>query len=280
MNPKTTTGGLGLARAGLRPESSRGTGGLVVGVSVGAMLQMLELERRSCQVRVDSAIGAVFLDLVDGLLVHAVTDRQIGEEAAYEILSWVLPSIAISEAPPPVRRTVHQSLTHLLLEAARLDDERLDLRPGDPDPWSVLLAADDGEPDAADEPLVWSPASMVALEAALHELMALDGACFAAVVDLESTASLVSTGALPGVEPAMAGALPATAGREALRALRMLGANARLTELRFVLAGRDGLLRPLRAEPDLAWLLILDPVRVDPERAGWLVEEIDLRFAT
>jgi hypothetical protein len=279
MNPKMTTGGLGLARAGLRPESSRGTGGLVVGVSVGAVLQMLELERRSCQVRVDSAVGTGFLDLVDGALVHAVTDLQIGEEAAYEILAWVLPSIAISEAPPPLRRTIQQSLTHVLLEAARRDDERLDLRPGEADPWSMLLGADDQAATATDDQLVWSPASMAALEAALHELMALDGACFAAVVDLESATSLVATGALPGVEQTAAAAVPATAGRDALRALRALGTSAYLAALRFVLGGRDGLLRPLAAEPDLAWLLILDPVRVDPERAALLLEEIDLRFA-
>jgi hypothetical protein len=120
---------------------------------------------------------------------------------------------------------------------------------------------------------------MAALTAALDELMTLDGACFAAVVDLESATTLVATGALPGFEQTEAAALPATAGRDALHALRALGASAHLSELRFVLGGRDGLLRPLGAEPDLAWVFILDPVRLDPERAAFLLEEIDRRFA-
>lgn len=99
--------------------------GFVSGIPLSTFLQILEIERRSCTLRVHSGARAGLLHLVAGAPWDAEAADLRGEAAAAEIVTWTGAGIEIL---PPVRgieRRVTSSLGQLLLEGFRvLDEER------------------------------------------------------------------------------------------------------------------------------------------------------------
>ncbi len=98
-------------------------GGQIGGVSLASFLQMLEQERKSCTLVVscEDRSGCFYFD--GGVLVDACCDDQVGEEAAYTLLTWSDPSFRVTDPEDRLQR-IRQPLAHLLLTAATLHDER------------------------------------------------------------------------------------------------------------------------------------------------------------
>ncbi len=101
-------------------DSSKGS---ISGISIASFLQMLEQERHSCKVFVESANKQGFLFFDDGTLVDAEYKQLIGIEAAYNIVSWQNPSIALNESVTRSRNIEHP-LGYILLNAAKQQDEQ------------------------------------------------------------------------------------------------------------------------------------------------------------
>jgi hypothetical protein len=93
------------------------------GISLSAVLQVINLERQSCDIEAksDGKIGQ--LHFRDGDLVDAVADDLGGEDAAYAILAWDSPEFEVSAESAPRDRSISTGLTSLLLETARRQDE-------------------------------------------------------------------------------------------------------------------------------------------------------------
>jgi len=100
------------------------TVGRIKGITLFGFLQLLEVERKTAVVVVHGSgtPGRFYFD--DGKLVHAHTRRLNGLEAVYEILGWSDPTVEIFYKRRPRERTVREPLQHVLMEAARLLDER------------------------------------------------------------------------------------------------------------------------------------------------------------
>jgi len=96
--------------------------GLIRGVSLASFLQMLEQERKSCTlvVRLDDLVGSFFFE--DGALTDAQVGDEVGESAAYTILSWDNPFFSVTNAEDRMRR-IHLPLAHILLDSAKQQDE-------------------------------------------------------------------------------------------------------------------------------------------------------------
>lgn len=106
----------------LRKESD---GGTLHGVSSGMFLQLMEMEERTCTIRLtDRATqkaGVLFFR--DGALLDARVDELQGIDAAYVIFSWEEVTLSIQNECLQKDNKINSDLQPIILEAMRLKDE-------------------------------------------------------------------------------------------------------------------------------------------------------------
>ncbi len=95
--------------------------GMVRGIGLNSILQLLNWEKKSCTLTVKSEAGMGLLYLKQGEVVHAAYRTDEGVNAAYEILTWDRPDIEFVETCR-VDPTIELPLTELLMNAAMLFD--------------------------------------------------------------------------------------------------------------------------------------------------------------
>lgn len=99
--------------------------GSLRGVSPGMFLQMIEMEERSCVIRMENEkrnlLGVLFFR--NGELLDARVQELEGVEAAYEIFSWDEVALSIQSGCPPKDGRIHMNAQAVLLEAMRRKDE-------------------------------------------------------------------------------------------------------------------------------------------------------------
>jgi twitching motility two-component system response regulator PilG len=94
----------------------------VRGVTLENLLQMIQIEQKSCTLKVKSKDKAGHLYLKDGKLVNAETSGIEGEEAAVRIISWVSAETEM-QGNCQTETKIQTSLMHILLKAAQFKDE-------------------------------------------------------------------------------------------------------------------------------------------------------------
>jgi CheY-like chemotaxis protein len=97
--------------------------GMIRGLGLNSILQLLNWEQKSCTLTVKSDAGMGLLYLKQGELVHAAYRADEGLPAAYEILCWDRPDIEFVDTCR-VERTIDVPLTELLMNAAMIADHR------------------------------------------------------------------------------------------------------------------------------------------------------------
>lgn len=107
----------------VRAKLAEGARGRIMGITLAGLLQLLNLERKTCVLSINAAGRRGRLCCWSGELVHAQVGSSIGLEALYEILRWGNPQIEIDAAPSIRERSIDAPLQHVLLEAARILDE-------------------------------------------------------------------------------------------------------------------------------------------------------------
>lgn len=114
-------------------------GGTLHSVSSGIFLQLVEMEQKTCTIRLadkhSSRKGVLFFR--DGELLDARVNHLKGKPAAKRILTWEKVTISIQNDCPSIENKIHSELQPLILEAARLKDE---------------AALPDGNPREAEQP--------------------------------------------------------------------------------------------------------------------------------
>jgi CheY-like chemotaxis protein len=101
-------------------------GGTLHNVSSGMFLQLIEMEQKTCTIRLvdkDSGTKGV-LFFRDGELLNARVNSTQGEKAAYKIFSWEEVSLSIQNSCRCRNKKIEGELQAILLEAMRLKDER------------------------------------------------------------------------------------------------------------------------------------------------------------
>lgn len=118
-------------QASLRRASD---GGVLNRVSPGMFLQLIEMEQKSCVIRVENPSGGRrgVLFFLGGRLVDARVGARQGEPAAYEVFSWDPVSLSIQNGCSIRERRIFKDLNALVIEAARRQDERREAGPGEP----------------------------------------------------------------------------------------------------------------------------------------------------
>jgi DNA-binding response OmpR family regulator len=97
--------------------------GMVRGIGLNSILQLLNWEKKSCTLTVKSEVGMGLLYLKQGEVVHAAYRAEESLPAAYEILTWNRPDIEFVETCR-VHPTIDLPLTELLMNAALITDHR------------------------------------------------------------------------------------------------------------------------------------------------------------
>jgi twitching motility two-component system response regulator PilG len=97
-------------------------------VTVTNFLQVFEMEEKTCTIEITSKGKVGCLHLKDGQLIDAEANELTGDSAAIEILGWEGTEMKIEELASN-RRTIHAPLIQMLMEAAKVIDERDDAAP-------------------------------------------------------------------------------------------------------------------------------------------------------
>ena len=114
-----------LARRIMTTMRRESDGGTLHGVSSGMFLQLIEMEEKTCTIRLEEKSrnrhGVLFFR--KGELLDARTNGLQGLPAAYEIFSWEEVTLSIQNTCPQNEKRINGELQAILLEAMRLKDE-------------------------------------------------------------------------------------------------------------------------------------------------------------
>jgi predicted regulator of Ras-like GTPase activity (Roadblock/LC7/MglB family) len=97
---------------------------LIQGITLPALMQLVELEQKTCTLTVRSGERTVWLYFTDGALVDAESDTSRGPEVVYEAVGWEEAEIEVDSFCPERNRVIEQPLNMILLEAHRILDEQ------------------------------------------------------------------------------------------------------------------------------------------------------------
>ena len=117
----------------MTPDSTRGISGRIAGVNLSSFLQMIEMEQKTCTIKIFTKkdVGQIFFR--KGSLIDAVTRRLNHLEALYAILSWKNIVIEVEKNVSGKQDEIRLPLMHILMESARRSDEN-ENREGLPEP--------------------------------------------------------------------------------------------------------------------------------------------------
>jgi len=106
----------------LRRESE---GGTLHNVSSGMFLQLMEMEQKTCTIRLEDKLTAKkgILFFREGELLDARVNDLQGEAAAYEIFSWDQVNLSIQNGSALKEKRIFSDMQQLILESARRKDE-------------------------------------------------------------------------------------------------------------------------------------------------------------
>lgn len=105
--------------------------GQISGVTLSSFLQMIEMEQKSCTIKIFTRKDTGRIFFANGRLIDAATQHLNHLDALYEILSWKNIVIELEKNEARKHDCINLPLMHVLMESARCEDSA----PGpDPDP--------------------------------------------------------------------------------------------------------------------------------------------------
>ena len=140
-----------------------GVGGQLQGISLDSFLQMVQMEKTTCTLKVISGRREGFLYILNGDLISAETQGLTNLDAACAIISWDDAVIEIENACSKTKNEINQPLMHVLMEGLKLKDEKSAEEPDDDSqeatvPSDAPPAAEPTEQAGEGEPLAPEPA--------------------------------------------------------------------------------------------------------------------------
>ncbi len=114
-----------LARQIMKTLRKESDGGTLHSVSSGMFLHLMEMEERTCTIRLvdKSSGGGGVLFFREGELLDARVDQLKGLQAAYQIFAWEEVTLSIQNDCPMIENNINSDLQPIILEAMRIKDE-------------------------------------------------------------------------------------------------------------------------------------------------------------
>ncbi|MBI5076713.1 MAG: response regulator [Nitrospirae bacterium] len=99
--------------------------GYIQGITLPAFLQLVEMEKKTCTLRIGSHGRNGFLYFQEGVLIDADNGSDEHEKAALDIVCWDDPEIEIESICRKKTRNIQPPLTYILMEGYRIRDEKM-----------------------------------------------------------------------------------------------------------------------------------------------------------
>lgn len=116
--------------------------GLLHSISVMDVVQVLHVNKKTGQLRLQNGRAQGVLHFSGGEVVHAESGRNLGESAAFELMTWDRGEFIFVPEPVKPIGSIRRSVPDLLMESARTLDTRRRLRSYFPTleavPWTFL----------------------------------------------------------------------------------------------------------------------------------------------
>lgn len=266
--------------------------GHVKGIMLFSFLQLIEIEQKTCTLKVRAAERKGTLHFSKGVLIDAVFADKVGEAAAMEIVCWEDAEIEIVNSAKKIRKRIERPLQNLLMDAAKEKDEAAFLSGDDEEildsagwfdehpierpttdfvqtqpsptngnsPAGASLAASSTAGDAvsADHITLKEHIKTMAnnIEHSLTELLNIDGAMAAALVDSESGMALGTAGGGVNLDVAAAGNTEVIKSKQ--KVMGSLGLKDKIEDILISLGSQYHLIRPLGTHSNLFFYLVLN----------------------
>ncbi len=121
--------------------------GYIQGITLPAFLQLVEMEKKTCTLRIVSHGRKGSLYFQEGILIDADNGTDEHEKAALDMVCWDDPEIEIDSICRKKTRNIQPPLTYILMEGYRLRDERMKAAEAQP---SIHAEAKEVGPDSVD----------------------------------------------------------------------------------------------------------------------------------
>lgn len=275
--------------ARIRTYQSMATKGHIQGITLFSFLQLLEIEQKTLSLRILSGKKEGSLFFSEGRLVHAQYGVYEGEEAACKIVCWENVEIEIIEKFRKVKQTIHNSLTNLLMESARLKDEEKRQTENFEEKELIFLEetvlTNDIEPYAnniSNSTLIPENRTRKEINMAgninqtLSELMQVDGAMAMALVDSKSGMALGTIGS--GINLELAAAGNSEVMRAKTKTMANLGLKDKIEDILITLGGQYHLIRPLSNHSHLFIYMVLNRAQSNLALARHKLSEAESRL--
>lgn len=99
--------------------------GYIQGITLPAFLQLVEMEKKTCTLRIGSHGRKGFLYFQDGMLIDADNGTVEHEKAALDMVCWEDPEIEIESICRKKTRNIQAPLPYILMEGYRIGDEKM-----------------------------------------------------------------------------------------------------------------------------------------------------------
>ncbi|MCB0034883.1 MAG: DUF4388 domain-containing protein [Anaerolineales bacterium] len=182
------------------------------------------------------------------------SNPQQGEEVLYELLTWKTGEFVVKRNPSSIAQTLDVSWEYLLMEGLRRLDENQASDPSDEQPEETLseMLADLSKEDAeAIHGMIAQQENnpMADINTTLNEIMQIDGAIAAAIVDWQSGLTLGTIGAGFDIDLAAAGNTNVV--RSKLGVMKDLKINGTIEDILITLTDQYHLIRLLSGNQQL-----------------------------
>ncbi len=105
-------------------EMNIGVGGQIHGIALSSFLQMSEMEKTTCTLKIKTDENVGLLYLLKGELIAAETGLLSGKDAACEIVGWENAIIEIEKGTVRKKKEISMPLMNILMEALSIKDEK------------------------------------------------------------------------------------------------------------------------------------------------------------
>jgi hypothetical protein len=242
-------------------NTADGIAGRIEGITLSSFLQLLNSEGRSCRLVVNSHGRQGTFFLMDGQIANAVYEQLAAEASAYEMIGWEEVQIQIEPVAAATVRTLHLPLEHILMEAARLADEKAFQERSKPSHENRLLAPDAHSASGSDlqELTTFKEIQMDNVNEILQDAMGIEGALGVALVAIDSGMALGKAGGGTNLNLDVAAAGNTSVVKAKLRVMDDLGfRNENIEDILITLGHQYHLIRLLGSDQSLFLYLVLN----------------------
>jgi CheY-like chemotaxis protein len=301
---------LQLLASKIREGIQHSSEGHLKGIMLFSFLQLIEIEKKTCNLRVKSAGRKGNLYFSKGQLIDAVYGEVTGLDAAQEIVCWEDAEIEIMNVFKKIRKRIEKPLQNILMDAAKEKDEAT-LNNGSQDaveswfeePQAAAAGAAQQDFVQKHDPLtnetpsanmhfaettqngdsVFESSNLTQkeyeismannIQQSLDELLTLDGAMAAALVDSDSGMALGTVGGGVNLDVAAAGNTEVI--KSKYKVMGNLGLKDKIEDILISLGTQYHLIRPLNNHTNLFFYLVLGREKSNLAMARFKLSEIE-----